>query len=88
MLAVLILFQVLDGLTTWFAITRHGAREANPVVAWFLARFGLIPGLVAAKAIGAGASLWLATVSPLAALVCAAVYAWIIWNNWQVIRNA
>ena len=48
LLFALILLQYGDVWSTWRVIGR-GGRELNPLVAWLIARLGLMPGLLALK---------------------------------------
>lgn len=48
LLALLIILQYYDGLTTYRLLSR-GGRELNPVVRWCIDRFGLLNGLILVK---------------------------------------
>ena len=41
--------QVLDGVFTYLGIANFGWTEGNPLVAWYMHRFGLVPSLTGAK---------------------------------------
>ena len=93
MTALIILFgllQIADIATTIRALDR-GARELNPVVRWFMARMGTLPGLVALKGAGGAAVVagvlfahaYAPTVAIIAmSLICAA-YAYVVIHNWR-----
>jgi hypothetical protein len=36
-----LIFPILDGITTRIALTKYGAKEANPVMAWLIKRAGI-----------------------------------------------
>lgn len=93
MTALIILFvalQIADIATTIRALDR-GARELNPVVRWFMARLGTVPGLVVIK--GAGCAAIIAGVlfahgyAPLVALIAlgliCAGYGYVALHNWR-----
>ena len=48
LLAILLLLQYGDIWTTYRLLAK-GGRELNPVVAWPIRRFGVLPGLLAVK---------------------------------------
>jgi hypothetical protein len=52
MIVIAIVLQFLDALTTYLALRRPTNKEGNPVMRWLFATFGLIPGLIIAKAVG------------------------------------
>ena len=41
--------QVIDGLQTYYAITKLGANELNPIVNYFMTKMGVGFGLIAVK---------------------------------------
>ena len=47
--------QLLDLLTTAFALTQSGFREANPLLAWLIPKYGLALTLIGIKALEIGA---------------------------------
>jgi hypothetical protein len=80
-----ILMQVLDGFSTLRALQSGKGREANPVIAWFIDRFGLVPAMIITKGAGVAlaAALWsggwfmgLSTV--------ALIYAVVVWRNFKI----
>lgn len=90
MLYVLILLQLLDVLTTHYALRTGAGTEANPVLRNLFDRFGHEPVLLAIK----GAFIaWLWWAAPLleaagyswVLYAVAALYVWVVWNNLMVI---
>lgn len=49
-LILLALLQVADIVTTWKVLSQ-GGRELNPVMAWVMDHLGVLPGMVAVKAV-------------------------------------
>lgn len=92
LLAVFAALQIADIATTLRALKLNpGAREANPVMRWFMARFGMLGGLVVPKlvvsAFTISALLYAYASNPIVALaalglVCAA-YAYVVLHNWR-----
>ncbi len=87
LIIVLIGLQLADIVTTWLALRGGAAREANPVVRWFIERLGLVPGLVAAKLALVAPVLAVATASTTALWLGIALYAAVIVNNIIVLRR-
>lgn len=87
MLYAFLLLQTADLLTTWIGMTYYGAHEVNAGVAWMMARYGILPGLLLVKI--AAVVFMLAIVRarpralPKANLVFAAV---LVWNLCQLAR--
>jgi uncharacterized protein DUF5658 len=54
-LGIFIALQLLDLLTTAFALTQSGFREANPLLAWLIPKYGLALTLIGIKALEIGA---------------------------------
>lgn len=88
LIAILIALQIADIATTYLALTRAGAREANPVVAWFIARLGLLPGLIIAKIVLVVPVIALGAKMPAVLISGIALYAAVIVNNLIVVRRA
>ena len=68
--------QALDVLTTMLVIGVGGGAELNPLICEFVALFGLIGGLIAAKVFAVALALRLKKMLPVANLLFAAVVAW------------
>ena len=87
LVALAVLF-VLDGYTTFLALSGGQGVESNPLLRWLFRRFGVTPVLVVTK-LFAGVLIYVgylqgATWVLLGLLV---VYLWIVWNNWGVLRG-
>ena len=54
-LGIFIALQLLDLLTTAFALTQQGFKEANPLLAWLIPKYGLALTLIGVKAAEIGA---------------------------------
>lgn len=50
LLILLIILNIYDGLTT-FILLEHGGKELNPIVNWFIKKFGVVDGLFFIKSI-------------------------------------
>ena len=59
---VLLLFvlKVLDGVSTYLAVTRYGRREGNPIIAWTFERVGMVPSLILGVVYVTGIAIFLA----------------------------
>jgi len=92
LLMPLLVAQVIDGMQTGF-ILLHGGKEANPVMAWLMARFGEERSLIVAK---------VGIMIALTAMVCGcpdskivagiqlallALYGWVIWHNIKILEE-
>lgn len=88
LLAILILLQIADGLTT-YAIIKRGGTERNPAVRWVMAKLGMIPALIAVKAWAVGLLfvLYLIPNGIYGMIPLALLYGWVIWNNVRVYRR-
>ena len=84
LLIAYIILQGLDMYTTMVAL-QQGAREANPVLAWLFKHFSPLWTMVVVKAVGVAALVWVGSFY-LNVIACA-VYAWVVINNWKVIRD-
>ena len=86
MIWLCLLLAVADYATTWVGITRYGARELNPVVAWGIRRLGLTAALGAFMLIRAGIVLCVATIAavyndPRPIVLVAAISAYPVISN-------
>ena len=81
MIALGALLLLDAGLT--FSIIRNGGREMNPIVKWFIAKFGLLPGLIGSRAI----VLVLAIMWPSARWALIGAYAAAVLWNWRQWRK-
>lgn len=88
----LIAMQVLDGISTYLAITSGSAEELNPVGAWLFETLGLAPGLMTGKfvvitvLIGMAYSKPMSTAPRLVVLgLLNAFYAWVVISNFHLV---
>jgi hypothetical protein len=92
--ALLIGLNVADWRLTRAIILSRKGYEANPVMAWLIARFGLDPALIGkvmlVVAIAAYLVIVITPALPNLALISLigldALYAWVVWHNWRVLR--
>lgn len=96
----LAILQIPDTYTTYVIVHRQGGRERNPVMRWLIRQLGVLPGLIAGKALAvslAGYALYagvpllpywgfFVVLGLLAALI--GLYAWVVYNNYQIIYNS
>lgn len=83
---VFIILQVADVWTTTQALKR-GATEANPVIAWVMARTGKAwPVVKLALAVGGAYLLWLDGLLWAIWLLCG-LYAIVVYSNWQILKD-
>ena len=92
LLALAILLQIGDGVTTWLNLKRADRQEANKIVKWLMDRVGVIPALILLKLpftalLVAGVVLYPSHIYITAALgaVCA-VYVYIVTQNWKLLK--
>jgi hypothetical protein len=60
-----------------------GGRELNPIVRALIDRLGVLPGLLLAKAAVAVIAGVFILEQPLALLLIAALYTWVVVHNWR-----
>lgn len=98
---VLVVLNVLDGVSTWKVVRpKHLHRERNPVARWIFAKLGLLPGILLAE------FLWISAITAVVFLLGSlpvwgyvvlallfigiAIFTWIVLNNlknWRLIRS-
>ncbi len=84
---LIVALQVLDGVTTYYAMTKLNAKEANPVARYLMDKIGFIPALVVLKAAVVG--IFVVYSYPLWFYVLvAALYTGIVGNNAYVIYKS
>jgi len=76
--------QVGDYYTTYVIVVKQGGRERIAWLAWLIDKLGLIPALVLAKGVAAGAGYYLYAVEPSPYILGALTAAY----SWQVYQNA
>lgn len=47
--ALFLCAQIVDGVFTYLGISNFGWTEGNPLIAWYMHQFGLVPSLTGAK---------------------------------------
>lgn len=88
LLIVLILLQIADGMTTFYALWGGKGREANPVVNWVIEKIGLIPGLIVVKSVGVVLAVWVYNLDGFMVLLAMTIlYAYIVHNNFEIATN-
>lgn len=88
----LIVMQILDAFSTYFAITSGAAEELNPVGEWLFNTLGLAPGIIVGKfvvivvLIGMTYSRLISTAPRLLVITLLNIfYAWVVISNFQLI---
>ena len=87
MIALLVILQLLDVATTWYALEKAGLAEGNPVARWFIEKLGLIPGLLALKG-SLGAVLWATDPTDLVLIFGCILYVGVVGNNAYLIYRS
>lgn len=77
---LLILLQLLDAVTTFYALKDGKNVEMNPIINKFIKDVGLIPALVVSKGVGVIAAFML-TPYPVVQTVLGFVYLYVVVNN-------
>ena len=85
----LILFAALQAVdvTLTALVLRKGGRELNPIMRWFMARLGMIPGLAVPKVIALGV-LAAINIEWFTIAACALYAAVAAWNLKEYLKNA
>ena len=86
MLYLLIWLQIMDFITTHYAVGKLGLVERNPIVNWGIRVFGLPMGLLIAKGLGIAAGFMLQSSFLLTTALCV-VYGYVIWSNLKEINR-
>lgn len=83
-----IALQLVDFATTHYALRQPGTKEGNGVMAWLMARIGVLPALIVTK-LGFAVVLWVyGPLAPMWALwIVLVVYLVVAVNNVRVIRS-
>lgn len=88
LLYILIGLNVLDGLTTYWALTKiSGLEEKNPVLKFLMAKIGIVPTLIIAKAF-APLLMYLLAMNVAALVIVNLIYLIIVINNIVCIKKA
>lgn len=82
MIIIAIALQLLDALSTYLALRHPTNKEGNPIMRWLFSTFGLIPGLIVAKALGVAVLAAAAYFESTSAIVVTIViYTVVVINN-------
>jgi hypothetical protein len=84
LLVLYIILQGLDMYTTMVAL-KQGGSEANPILAYLFKYSPPLLVMVVVKACGVAALVW--ANSFYVNIIGCAIYAWVVINNWKVIRD-
>ena len=87
-LYLLFLLQVLDALSTIIALRKPSLVESNPLLNPLFKVFGVLPVMLVAKAVLAGYLFYVQAWVPVQVLLllCAG-YAYVVYNNFKLIRS-
>jgi hypothetical protein len=87
LLALLAALQIGDAYST-LRFLKHGVKEANPIMLWLFEQIEPLPALIVTKIIiiavavsAKGAPYWTE-----AMLILCAFYAFIVVNNWKIVK--
>ena len=87
-LYLLFLLQFLDALSTIIALRKPSLVESNPLLAPLFKLFGVLPTMLVAKAILAGYLFYVQAWVPVQVLLLlSAGYAYVVYNNFKLIRS-
>lgn len=90
-LGLFILFavlQVADAYVTVRALALPGKREANPIMAWFMDKLGVVPALILTKVVVVAGVFYFLDSTPLAALwLLNALYVAVTLRNWKILKG-
>jgi hypothetical protein len=82
LIVLVVVLQVADAYLTWRLLSA-GGRELNPIVRIVIDYLGLALGLVVAKVVVAVMAVVFIFERPLALLLVAALYTWVVIHNWR-----
>ena len=93
LIIALLVLQGLDIYTTYKVISSGKGYEANPVIAWVIAKLGLLRGLITAKVVIFIPCIFLFWFIHLAAPitllimlgVLVLIYSWVVYNNYKIL---
>ena len=87
-LYLLFVLQALDALSTIIALRKPSLTEANPLLAPLFKLFGVLPTMLVAKAVLAGYLFYVQAWVPVQVLLLlSAGYAYVVYNNFKLIRS-
>ena len=87
-LYLLFALQALDLITTVIALRKPSLVESNPLLAPLFKLFGVLPVMLVAKAVLAGYLFYVQAWVPVQVLLLlSAGYAYVVYNNFKLIRS-
>ena len=87
-LYLLFLLQFLDALSTIIALRKPSLVESNPLLAPLFKHFGVLPVMLVAKVALAGYLFYVQAWVPVQVLLLlSAGYAYVVYNNFKLIRS-
>ena len=87
-LYLLFALQALDLITTVIALRKPSLVESNPLLAPLFKLFGVLPVMLVAKAVLAGYLFYVQAWVPVQVLLMlSAGYAYVVYNNFKLIRS-
>lgn len=86
LLALCMILQILDGVTTYLAVSRGGF-ERNPLVRWFLQKLGLCGGLIVTKVLACVFAAVIYLALPVLLYLAAVIYLGVVLGNVSVLRR-
>lgn len=89
MIALFVILQILDALTTWYALERAvGLSEGNVAVRWAMSKVGVIGALVAIKGGISAAVIFVPLPGWVLTAICL-LYVVVVANNvYRIVRAA
>lgn len=86
LLAIFILMQLADGLTTYLCIASDKGKEANKIVEWGIKKIGIIPALIIYKFFAILAGILLINY-PIFLLLLNLFYGYVVFNNFKIWKS-
>ena len=87
-LLLLLALQALDLISTVIALRKPSLTESNPLLAPLFKLFGVLPVMLVAKAVLAGYLFYVQAWVPVQVLLLlSAGYAYVVYNNFKLIRS-
>lgn len=84
---ILIALNVADVYLT-LRVLKQGGTEANPVLRYFMDRYGAKEALIGSKVLALGLVYLLLPWMPLALMLgLIVVYVWVVWHNWKQLKK-
>ena len=87
-LNILLALQLADQVSTVIALRKPNLVESNPLLAPLFKLFGVLPVMLVAKAVLAGYLFYVQAWVPVQVLLLlSAGYAYVVYNNFKLIRS-